>query len=181
MKWKPLIAVLIGLVMVGVTAGSVNAQNLSEKPTDVIWVPQGYVWKITDTSNFYPTYGAWKTCVSGYGNPPDSLTCSFTKEHSYTWHNSVSGELKVSKYTLSLAVGFDVTESGSVERSATYHYRYPGQHLAIQYRDVYQTKRVVQTEYYIDRWGIEHNTGKSRPVYASKWDYLDFRPVDLGS
>ena len=182
-KWKGFVAVLLGLLMVGVTAGSVAAapQNFTGKtPKDVIWVPEEYIWKITYTSSFYTTYGAWRTCVSGYGSPPDSLTCGFTEGRSYTWHNTISGELEVSPYKLSVAVGFDVTKSGSVERSATYHYRYPNQHLAIQYRDIYKTKRVIQTKYYVDRWGREHNTGEHKTVYASKWDHIEFRAINLG-
>ncbi|HDZ35539.1 MAG TPA: hypothetical protein ENH81_01325 [Thermococcus sp.] len=170
----------------GVTAGSAAATGSTVskkqdpvKPEDVIGVPPDEYWKITWVSGFYTTYGPWKTCESGYGNPPDSLTCSFTHEHAYTWHNTWSGSLQVDIYTLSSEVGFSVTASGAVERSATYHYRYPGQHLAIQYRDVYNTKTVIQTKYCVSRLGIIRKCGTAT-VYAKKWSHIDFRAVDLG-
>ena len=183
MRWKGLMAALLGLLIVGVTAGSAIAENYSLKksdpgptPEDVIGVGPPYeYWKITSVSGFYTTYGPWRTCVSGYGNPSDVLKCSFT----YTWYNTWSGSLQVSVDSLESAVGFSVTASGSKTVGAEYHYRYPGQHLAIQYRDVYNTKTVIQTKYCVSRLGIERKCGTAT-VYAKKWAYLDFRPVDLG-
>ena len=183
MKWKPVMAVLIGLLMVGMRAEVTGAQPLRDsqiKPQDTVGVDPTEWWEIVSVSPFYTTYGAWKNCVSGYGNPPDSLTCSFQNTNAYTWSNTYSGSLMVSIATLNSAVGFSVTHSGTVERSATYHYEYQGQHLLIQYRDIYKTKTVKQVKYCTSRLGVTRKCGEEK-VYARKWDHLDFRPVDLGN
>ncbi|WP_457752076.1 hypothetical protein [Thermococcus sp.] len=99
MKWKPLFAVLLGLLMIGVTAGRTMAENYELKKSDPVPSPKDVIgggppyeyWEITSVSGFYTTYGPWRTCVSGYGNPPDVLKCSFT----YTWYSTWSGLFKL--------------------------------------------------------------------------------------
>jgi len=173
LRWKPLFAVLLGLLMIGVMAGNVNASAIPPEKAQ----PQdagGYweYWEVESVTYLGEYYDPdWTSCASTPawgGNQGDYVVC-YTP---VTVSNRYYGNLKVTVDALSIEVGFDVTQSFT--RVAGYHaiVQYDGQYVEVFYADVYDKYRVIQRHYvHIDG---QTYAGETATVYALEWKRFYF-------
>ncbi len=151
MRWKPLFAVLLGLLMVGVTAGSVVAAPLQNhsKP-----MPQyaiyGTEWKIDGVYYYATEYTpeqvvAIETCDSSAG-------CSLSENIKECITVTVSGDLEVNavvvKEKLGVSIGQQICRSITCTGSCRY-----GEEIWFWANKDIIVKKIVQREYLITNHG----------------------------
>ncbi|MCD6558397.1 MAG: hypothetical protein J7K57_00720 [Palaeococcus sp.] len=168
---KRLLALLVGVLVIGATAGVIKAQPVGSrqiKPQDA----GGYwkVWKVESVSYsgeyFDPSLTSCASTDPQGGIAGDYVVCRNTVIVS----NRYYGELKVSIDTLSANVGFDVTQSFSQTAGYNAIVQYDGQYVEIFYGNVYDNYTVIQRLYeHIDGGDYPVSYVDPVPVYALKW------------
>jgi len=168
---KRVLALLVGLLIIGTTAGIAGAQPIGSgqiKPQDA----GGYwtVWKVESVSYlgeyFDPSLTSCASTPPEGGVAGDYVVCA----NSVTVSNRYYGELRVSIDALNAAVGFDITQSFTQTAGYLAIVQYDGQYVEIFYGNVYDKYKVIQRLY-------EHIDGQDYPVsgvdpavvYALKW------------
>jgi len=162
---KRLLALLVGLLIIGATVGVARAQPIGSgqiKPQDA----GGYweIWKIEDVESLGLTYGSWITLdeVVGYAGQEYSFSTWVS------WSHKISGTVMVTYSVLSAALGFDVLASGAVQVTISGEFEHDGQIVAFQVRPKYKEYKVTQRKYiHID--GQNYPTGETETAWVKKF------------
>ncbi|GAB6103043.1 hypothetical protein JCM16138_22660 [Thermococcus atlanticus] len=149
MKWKGLFAVLLGLLIVGVTAGSVAAAPIHNQPKPQ-YVIYGKEWKIDGVYYYTTEYTPeqLETIEECDASTGCSLSITITKCISVT----VSGDLEVSAVALKEKLGVSVGEQICKSITCTGSCKY-GEEIWFWTQKVIPIKKIVQREYLITNHG----------------------------
>jgi hypothetical protein len=160
-------AAAIALAISGVAPASAATTNATpDRPV------AHYLWVVTSVGAAHTTYGSWRTCVTITPRPTASTaSCSAGG----TISNTVSGTLGIGYDGISAAVGFNVTQSYKVTGSQSFTIP-ANAGGTLQWRPVYSTKTVHQTEYYYSITGAR-STVATATNNASKYTSPTFRYV----
>ncbi|MCD6558949.1 MAG: hypothetical protein J7K57_03630 [Palaeococcus sp.] len=162
---KRSLALLVGLLIIGTTAGIAGAQPIGSeqiKPQDA----GGYweIWKIEEVEDLGLTYGPWRTLDEAVGYAGQSYSFSTW----VSWSHEISGTVMVTYNVLSATLGFDVLASGAVQVTISGEFEHDGQIVAFQVRPKYNEYMVTQRKYiHID--GRDYPMDEKEKVWVKKF------------
>jgi hypothetical protein len=159
----------IALAFSGSTAAIAATPHPAKRVVHEIPVA-GYLWVVTSVGAAHTTYGSWRTCVT---LTPRSTTSTATCTAGGSVANTVTGTIGIGYEGISESVGFSVTKTYTVSGSQSFTIpAHAGGKL--QWRPVYSTKTVHQSEYYYSVTGAR-STVATATNEASKYTSPTFR------
>ena len=182
MKWKPLFAVLLGLLMVGMTVGSVSAISSweYERPLPQS-VPTGEkVWKIDSITFYYLQVTPYELDAVMRCDDPGLSSCSISHTATRCISVSVSGSLKVDAVVFEAEIGESIGSEVCKHTTCTANVE-QGKTLYFYVRKSIPVKKVVQKEYEVywsPRGGTYYVwTGNTAVAYTKYQLSLECRPT----
>jgi hypothetical protein len=133
-----------------------------------------YIWKITSVGGTYVNNGLWNACVTVKAAPyPQAPTCYLTSGVSVS--NYVTGTVEVPDSTLSAAVGWTVTWSGSI--SVSDKVSVPAhQGGTIKWSRTFYNRNVTQEQYLVlQQTGAEWATGNYAHATPRRFRDISFQ------
>ena len=148
-KWKPLFAVLLGLLIVGVRAGSAAAAPIHNQPKPQ-YVIYGKEWKIDGVYYYASKYTpeqvvAIETCDSSAG-------CALSENIKECIIVTVSGDLEVNAFVLKEKLGVSIGQQICRSITCTGFCKYGEEIWFWANKDII-VKKIVQREYLITNHG----------------------------
>lgn|GEM_PF-1586535 len=150
LKWKPLFAVLLGLLVIGVTTRSIMAMPINHTQPKPQYAIYGTEWKIDGVYYYTTEYTpekvvATETCDSSAG-------CSLSETIQQCIDVTVSGDLEVSAVVVKEKLGVSVGEQicRSITCTGSCNYR---EEIWFWANSEIPVKKIVQREYVITNHG----------------------------
>ena len=163
---KRLLALLVGLLVMGTVANVVSAERTKERPIepnegDILPGPFEE-WKVEYSYVDHINYGPWTERITHHCY---SESCTVYKEITHCSVTSLWGTIKTSISEIESELGFSIgiQDCESVGCSATCSY---GQAVTLYWRYKQPVYGVVQRKYIIDQFGREHATDETVVAYA---------------